>query len=80
MLIPIYLSPQAVLSLSVAATGKEKDGGILGIFGAQKQIDEKTRTALAVAAYKKGTRAFNKYIEIGNDGLGLNFAPIDTID
>ena len=36
--------------------------------------------ALAKAAYKKGTIAFNKYIEIGNDGLGLNFAPLDPID
>ena len=35
---------------------------------------------LAVAAYKKGVAAFNKYIEIGNDGLGLNFQPLDTID
>ena len=34
----------------------------------------------AQAAYKKGVSAFNKYIEIGNDGLGLNFAPLDTID
>ena len=38
------------------------------------------RKALAQAAYKKGTSAFNKYILIGNDGLGLSFAPLDTID
>ena len=36
--------------------------------------------ALALAAYKKGTRAINKYIEIGNDGLGTTLQPLDTID
>ena len=46
-----------------------------------KKIDEGSRIGeLSVAAYKKGTIAFNKFIEIGNDNLGLNFAPIDTID
>ena len=33
----------------------------------------------AQAAYKKGVSAFNKYIEIGNDGIGVSFEPLDTI-
>jgi len=71
---------EAVATLEIAANGKEKDTGIFGFFGAKKSMDDNSRKALALAAYKKGTRAFNKYIEIGNDGLGLNFAPLDTID
>ena len=71
---------QAVETLAIAAAGKEKDSGFFGAFGATKQLDEGSRTKLALAAYKKGTNAFNKYIEIGNDNLGLNFAPLDTID
>ena len=38
------------------------------------------RRKLAEAAYKKGASALNKYILISNDGLGLSFAPLDTID
>ena len=71
---------QAVETLNVAAFGEVKDDGILGVFGAKKKIDDSARAKLAVAAYKKGVSAFNKYIEIGNDGLGLNFQPLDTID
>lgn len=70
----------AVNVLTVAAEGKEKDGGLLGIFGAKKNLDDASRQKLAQAAYKKGVSAFNKYILISNDGLGLNFAPLDTID
>jgi len=70
----------AVKALTLAADGKEKDGGLLGIFGAKKTLDEGSRKKLAEAAYKKGVGAFNKYILISNDGLGLNFAPLDTID
>lgn len=43
-------------------------------------MDESKRGDLAVVAYKKGVAAYNKYIEIGNDGIGINFAPLDTID
>ena len=71
---------EAVATLEIAAIGKEKDNGFFGIFGGKKSLDETSRMALAKAAYKKGVIAFNKYIEIGNDGLGLNFAPLDTID
>jgi hypothetical protein len=69
-----------VETLEIAANGKEKDAGIFGFFGAQKTMDDKSRSALALAAYKKGKNAFNKYIEIGNDGLGINFTALDTID
>jgi len=71
---------EAVSTLEIAAIGKEKDSGFFGVFGAKKSLDETTRKTLATAAYKKGVIAFNKYIEIGNDGLGVNFAPLDTID
>jgi len=71
---------EAATSLEIAAAGQQKDTGIFGIFGAKKSLDETQRKALAVAAYKKGVSAFNKYITIGNDGLGVSFAPIDTID
>ena len=71
---------QAVASLEIAAFGKEKDTGFFAFLGGGKTLDDASRRALAAAAYKKGTNAFNKYIEIGNDGLGLNFAPLDTID
>ena len=71
---------QAVATLEIAAAGEEKDGGIFGMIGGKKKLDDKSRVALAAAAYKKGTKAFNKYIEIGNDNLGLSFAPLDTID
>ena len=71
---------EAVASLEIAAYGEQKDTGFFGAFGGKKKLDDKSRMALAQAAYKKGVLAFNKYIEIGNDGLGLSFAPIDTID
>ena len=48
--------------------------------GGKKTLDEASRQKLAPAAYKKGASAFNKHVTIGNDGLGLNFAPLDTID
>jgi len=70
---------EAVATLEIAAEGKEKGGGFFG-FGGNKKLDEGSRVKLAQAAYKKGVNAFNKYIEIGNDGLGTSFAPIDTID
>ena len=50
--------------------GTEKGGGFLG-FGGNKKIDEGKRQQLAQAAYQKGAKAINKYIEIGNDGMGL---------
>jgi len=71
---------ESVASLEIAVLGKEKDSGFFGFLGGSKQLDETSRVALAKAAYKKGTKAFNKYIEIGNDGLGVTFAPLDTID
>ena len=71
---------QSVAALEIAANGEEKDTGFFGFLGGKKTLDPAQRSQLAAAAYKKGVRAFNKYIEIGNDGLGLNFAPLDTID
>jgi len=71
---------EAVASLSIAAGGQEKDTGFLSFMGGKKSLDEASRQKLAQAAYKKGTSAFNKFILIGNDGLGLSFAPLDTID
>jgi len=70
---------EAASLLGIAAEGTEKGGGFFG-FGGKKKIDESKRKDLAVAAYKKGVAAINKYIEIGNDGLGLQFAVLDTID
>lgn len=71
---------EAVASLQIAADGKQKDDGMFSFLGGKKTLDEGARSALAKAAYKKGTSAFNKYILIGNDGLGLSFAPLDLID
>ncbi len=62
------------------SAGKEKSDGFFSFLGGQKTMDEANRIKLAQVAYKKGVSAFNKYIVIGNDGLGLSFAPIDTID
>lgn len=59
---------EACRALQIACEGKES-GGFLG-FGA-KTMDPNKRGLLAQAAYKKGVQAINKYIEIGNDGLGL---------
>jgi len=70
----------AARNLEIAALGQEKDTGFMGVFGGKKKIDDASRVKLAQVAYKKGVVAFNKYIVIGNDGIGLNFAPIDTID
>jgi len=70
----------AAKNLEVAALGKEKASGFAAIFGGTKTMDENNRRALAQAAYKKGVIAINKYIEIGNDGMGLQFAALDTID
>jgi len=70
----------AAADLSVAANGKEAGGdGFFGIGGAKK-LSEPERTKLAEKAYKKGVSAINKYIELGNDGLGMSFSPIDGID
>lgn len=54
-------------------------GGFFG-FGGNKAMDEVKRKQTAEVAYQKGVKAINKYIELGNDGLGLNFTPVDTID
>jgi len=70
---------EAVKLLKIASLGTEGKGGFLG-FGGPKKIEESKRKDLAVAAYKKGVAAINKYVEIGNDGMGLQFAEIDTID
>ncbi len=71
---------EAATSLQIAADGKVKDTGLFSFLGGKKTMDDSSRSKLAQDAYKKGVLAFNKYIEIGNDGLGLSFAPIDTID
>jgi len=68
----------AIASLDVASKGEVK-GGIFGFLGGTKKVEESQRVALAQAAYKKGVSAFNKYIEIGNDGIGVSFEPLDTI-
>jgi len=43
-------------------------------------MDDGKRRKIAQDAYAKGKDAINKYIELGNDGLGLNFTPIDQMD
>jgi len=70
----------AAKNLEVAALGKEKATGFFSVFGGTKTMADDSRRALAQAAYKKGVIAINKYIEIGNDGMGLQFAALDTID
>jgi len=70
---------EACRGLKVAADGKEGGGGFFG-FGGPKTMDPSKRQQLAQAAYTKGVQAINKYIEIGNDGIGLQFAPIDLIE
>merc|ERR1711967_12287 len=62
-----------------AAIGQEAGGGFLG-FGGGKKIDESKRREIANAGYKQAVAAINKYIEIGNEGLGISFATLDTID
>ena len=62
-----------------AAIGQEAGGGFLG-FGGGKKIDESKRREIANAGYKQAVAAINKYIEIGNEGLGILFATLDTID
>jgi len=69
----------AVLDLKSAALGKEAGGGFFG-FGGGKSMDEGKRKQIANKAYQNGVDAINKYITLGNDGLGLNFTPLDTID
>ena len=71
---------EAATSLQIAADGTIKDTGLFSFLGGKKTMDEGSRSKLAQDAYKKGVLAFNKYIEIGNDGLGISFAPMDTID
>ncbi|KAL3912581.1 MAG: hypothetical protein SGPRY_008288 [Prymnesium sp.] len=61
---------EACRALKVAADGKEGGGGFFG-FGGPKLMDPSKRQQLAQAAYTKGAQAINKYIEIGNDGIGL---------
>ena len=70
---------ESVSFLTIATVGTEKGGGFLG-FGGAKKIEEGKRQQLALAAYQKGVKAINKFIAIGNDGMGLQFAEIDTID
>jgi hypothetical protein len=71
---------EACQSLQLAATGQEKDNGMFGFVLGPKKLDESKRDQLAKLAYLKGASAINKYIEIGNDGMGLSFAPIETLD
>jgi len=70
---------ECIKSLDVAAQGKIS-GGLFSFITGGKTMDNSQRTALAQAAYKKGVSAFNKYIELGNDGIGVAFAPVDLID
>ena len=66
---------EACRILKSAADGQEAGGGGFFGFGGGKKIEGKVRTAMAVDAYKKGVRAINKYIEIGNAGQGLQARP-----
>jgi hypothetical protein len=68
----------AAEGLNSAVTGEEDTKGLFGL-GGKKKMDAGTRQRIAIAAYKKGVTAFNKYIEIGNEGIGINFTPLDTI-
>ena len=61
---------EACRALKIAADGKESGGGFFG-FGGNKVMDPSKRQQLAQVAYTKGVQAINKYIEIGNDGIGL---------
>mmetsp|Transcript_12230 Transcript_12230/g.40563 ORF Transcript_12230/g.40563 Transcript_12230/m.40563 type:complete len:220 (+) Transcript_12230:37-696(+) len=70
---------EACRDLRSAASGKEGSGGFFG-FGGPKAMDDGKRRKIAQDAYAKGKDAINKYIELGNDGLGLNFTPIDQMD
>jgi len=70
---------EAKSELLRAAIGTEGGGGFLG-FGGPKKMEEAKRREIANAAYAKSVKAINKYIEIGNEGMGLSFSPIDTID
>jgi len=70
---------EASKTLEVAALGKVK-GGFFDFVLGEKKMEDSQRATLAQASYKKGVAAFNKYIEIGNDDLGLQFAKLDTID
>ena len=51
---------EAAALLETAATGKEKASGLFSFLGGGKEMDPNQRKALAAAAYKKGTVAFNK--------------------
>lgn len=61
---------EACRGLRVASEGKETVKGFLG-FESTKVMDPSKRQQLAQAAYAKGVQAINQYIEIGNDGIGL---------
>lgn len=70
----------AAADLQVAADGKEAGGGGFFGFGGPKKLADADRRNLAEKAYAKGVKAINTYIELGNDGLGMSFSPIDPID
>jgi len=71
---------ECAADLQLAADGQEASGGLFGFIGGPKKIDDVKRKQIAQAAYTKGVDAINKFIELGNDGLGLQFSPLDTID
>lgn len=72
---------EAAAALRTASKGEEGGGGgLFGFLGGAKKLEDGKRKEIAQAAYKKGVTAINNYIEIGNDSLGLQFSPIDTID
>lgn len=70
----------AAADLSVAANGKEAGGNGFFGFGGAKKLTDPERFKLAEKAYAKGVKAINAYIELGNDGLGMSFSPLDEID
>jgi hypothetical protein len=71
----------AAADLQTAANGQEAGGGgLFGFISGPKKLEEAKRSQIASAAYTKGVDAINKYIELGNDGLGLQFTALDLID
>mmetsp|Transcript_73338 Transcript_73338/g.122494 ORF Transcript_73338/g.122494 Transcript_73338/m.122494 type:complete len:223 (-) Transcript_73338:427-1095(-) len=71
---------EAAADLQAAASGTEAGGGMFSFITGPKKMDESKRITLANAAYTKGVSAINTYIDLGNDGLGMQFTQLDTID
>jgi len=70
----------AIKNLKIAVKGEEETAGVFGLFKGTKSMDEANRKKLAVAAYQQGVVAFNKYIQISNDDVGVGQSPIDLLE